>query len=186
MTEPEPMEEDTKIDYTEDFKSLVLEASLSNSLTETAERFKVPPEMLSEWQRQEGIDCVLDPSLSVTLTPAASTSAITPSTSSSIPVPTFKAESVKVKSEAGGELAQTTPVNRVYTKEVINQVLNYLEVITRGVYFVGVFLYLPQFFLKHSTIKKICPSGKTFFNPVPFMSLIGHALLARRFGDFLS
>ena len=121
------MEEDTKIDYTEDFKSLVLEASLSNSLTETAERFKVPPEMLSEWQRQEGIDCVLDPSLSVT--PAASTSAImTPSTSSFIPVPTFKAESVKVKSEAGGELAQTTPVNRVYTKELINQVLNYLEV----------------------------------------------------------
>ena len=139
------MEEDTKVDYTEDFKSLVLEASLSNSLNETAERFKVSPETLSEWQRQEGIDCVLDPSFSTTVTPAASTSVImTPSTSASIPVPTFKSVIVenvcndmtgetktnKVKSEAGEDSAQTTPVNRVYTKEVISQVLNYLEVIT--------------------------------------------------------
>ena len=145
MTDPEPMEEDTKVDYTEDFKSLVLEASLSNSLNETAERFKVSPETLSEWQKQEGIDCVLDPSLSVTMTPAASTSVImTPSTSASIPVPTFKSvivenvcndmigetKSNKVNSEAGGESCQTTPVNRVYTKEVISQVLNYLEVMT--------------------------------------------------------
>lgn len=138
---------DTKVDYTEDFKSLVLEASLSNPLNETAERFKVSPETLSEWQRQEGIDSVLDPSLSTTMTPAASTSVImTPSTSASIPVPTFKSvivenvcngmtgeikrDQVKVKSEAGEDSAQTTPVNRVYTKEVIKQVLNYLEVMT--------------------------------------------------------
>lgn len=122
MIEPEPMDEDGKVDYTEDFKSLVLEASLSNSLKETAERFKVSPEILSEWQRQEGIDCVLDPSLSM-MTPG-------PSTSASIPVPHFKTEKVetgKGKSEAGAE-GLTTPVNRVYTKEVINQVLDYLEV----------------------------------------------------------
>ena len=81
MTEPEPMEEDTKVDYTEDFKSLVLEASLSNPLNETAERFKVSPETLSEWQRQEGIDCVLDPSLSTTVTPASTSVIMTPSTS---------------------------------------------------------------------------------------------------------
>ena len=134
---PEPMEEDTKVDYTEDFKSMVLEASLSNSLMETAERFKVSPEILVEWQRQEGIDCVLDPSLSMMSqppTPSTSTT-VTPSTSASIPVPQFKAEKVepvKVKSEAGAESSQTTPVNRVYTKEVINQVLNYLEVLTVG------------------------------------------------------
>ena len=124
MTEPEPMEEDGSVDYTEDFKSLVLEASLSNSLKETAERFKVSPEILSEWQRQEGIDCVLDPSLSL-ITPG-------PSTSASIPVPHFKTEKVetgKVKSEAGAESGLTTPVNRVYTKNVINQVLDYLEVL---------------------------------------------------------
>ena len=122
------MEEDTKVDYTEDFKSLVLEASLSNPLKETAERFKVSPETLVEWQRQEGIDCVLDPSLSMTtVTPA-------PATSAAIPVPHFKAEhvepEVKIKTEAGtgSSSSQTTPVNRVYTKDVINQVLNYLEV----------------------------------------------------------
>ena len=137
MMKPEPMEEDTKVDYTEDFKSLVLEASLSNSLMETAERFKVSPEMLVEWQRQEGIDCVLDPSLSMlSQSPVPSTSTtVTPLTSASIPVPQFKTdkvkvEPVKVKSEAGAESSQTTPVNRVYTKEVINQVLNYLEVLT--------------------------------------------------------
>lgn len=135
------MEEDTKVDYTEDFKSLVLEASLSNSLMETAERFKVSPEMLVEWQRQEGIDCVLDPSLSMmSQSPAPSTSAtVTPLTSASIPVPQFKTdkvkvEPVKVKSEVGAESSQTTPVNRVYTKEVINQVLNYLEVLTFNLY----------------------------------------------------
>ena len=139
---PEPMEEETKVDYTEDFKSMVLEASLSNSLMETAERFKVSPEMLVEWQRQEGIDCVLDPSLSMMSQPPASLTAVngnvTPSTSATIPKPQFKAEKVepvksepvKVKSEAGAESSQTTPVNRVYTKEVINRVLNYLEVLT--------------------------------------------------------
>ena len=89
MIEPEPMDEDGKVDYTEDFKSLVLEASLSNSLKETAERFKVSPEILSEWQRQEGIDCVLDPSLSM-MTPG-------PSTSASIPVPHFKTEKVETR-----------------------------------------------------------------------------------------
>lgn len=140
MMKPEPMEEDTKVDYTEDFKSMVLEASLSNSLMETAERFKVSPEILVEWQRQEGIDCVLDPSLSMMSQPPASSTSInmTPSTSAAIPKPQFKAEKVepvksepvKVKSEAGAESSQTTPVNRVYTKEVINQVLNYLEVST--------------------------------------------------------
>ena len=40
-----------------------------------------------------------------------------------------------------------------------------LNIQSRGVYFVWEFLYLPQFFLKPSTIKKkFGPSGKIFFN----------------------
>ena len=119
----EPMEEAIKVEYTEDFKSLVLEASLSNSLMETAEKFKVPPEMLSEWQRQEGIDCVLDPSLSRTLPPVSSTSAFPVSG----PVPWIKADPL-VKLEVGPESVPLTLANRVYSKDLINEVLCYLEV----------------------------------------------------------
>ena len=47
--------------YSDDFKEMVLEASLSNSLLETCFRFNVSPSVVSEWQREEGIHAVVSP-----------------------------------------------------------------------------------------------------------------------------
>ena len=44
----------------EEFKALVLEASLGNSLLDTCFMFNVSPSVVAQWQRQEGIDTVLD------------------------------------------------------------------------------------------------------------------------------
>ena len=84
--------------YSDDFKSLVLEASLSNSLQETARRFEVPQATLAEWQREEGLDTVVCP-------PASSTR----------PVP-------------GPATPRISAVTGKYSDEFINEVVNYLKV----------------------------------------------------------
>ena len=84
--------------YSDDFKSLVLEASLSNSLQETARRFEVPQATLAEWQREEGLDTV-----------------VCPPSSSTRPVP-------------GPATPRISAVTGKYSDEFINEVVNYLKV----------------------------------------------------------
>ena len=39
--------------YSDEFKSLVLEASMSNSVTDTARQFNILPSTVTRWQKQD-------------------------------------------------------------------------------------------------------------------------------------
>ena len=43
----------SKRKYSEEFKSLVLEASMSNSVADTAKQFNIPPSTVRSWQKQD-------------------------------------------------------------------------------------------------------------------------------------
>lgn len=86
--------------YSDDFKSLVLEASLSNTVPETSKQFNVPEDVISKWQKQEGFDSVL-------ATPTSPSSKPSTSTPSSAPPP-------------------PTP-NRKYSQKIVDEVLNFLQ-----------------------------------------------------------
>jgi len=86
--------------YSDDFKSLVLEASLSNTVPETSKQFNVPEDVISKWQKQEGFDSVL-------ATPTSPSSKPSTSTPSSAPPP-------------------PTP-NRKYSQKIVEEVLNFLQ-----------------------------------------------------------